>query len=328
LPSRGDILLYAISARRQVTWSWFSEVLEQIFVPTEQVGTEVKQVRSAVAGLGSLLGHWDIIADDQSTCIYIAPPTLALLPRPGLPSAVLCGSRSPDTIEAVKRAGRATGVAVCATAQDRVHPYAPARIEISADSHGQMDRFAAALTVGYQHEPAASALAVACGSVSDYVESLPWCTDADLNWPRRDFDPDRLCFVRRASGTSRDGLVLSSYEHPSGWTRQERLWRGNQSALAERDWGRFATLAERSIGVFSYDHSAGTVTGPAQVPLPSIPARALGLCSGQPPIHRRGDGLGLHVFTSVPEAVATTLARKLGQSFALLPTSEGKGGID
>jgi hypothetical protein len=317
-------LLFAISARRQLSWRSFSEVLDEIFVPDGRVGTDVKQVRSAVAALGSSLGHWDVIPEGQSASIYIAPPAFAVLPRPGLPTAVLCGSRSPDTLAVVTRAGKAAGVIVRQAAQEHLHSYAATRIEITADSHDPLERLADMLSIGYSHQPAASALAIACGSITDYVAFLPWCTDADLNWLRRDFDPEHLRFVSRPEGATRDGLVLSAYEHPSGWARQERLWRGDQSAIADRDWGRFAVLADRGINVYGYDHTVGTVSVPRQVPLPTIPARALGLCSGRPPRVEPGEGLGSNIYADVPAAIARTLAGKLGQHCDLL-ANQGDG---
>ena len=95
MSSRGDALLFAVAARRVLTWRSFTDVLDVIFVPDARVGADVKQVRSAVAALGSSLGHWDVVSDEQGTRVCVAPPILAALPRPGLPTAVLCGARSP-----------------------------------------------------------------------------------------------------------------------------------------------------------------------------------------------------------------------------------------
>lgn len=310
---RGDVLLFAIAARRQLSWPSFTEALDGIFVPDDRLGTDVKQVRSAVAALGGLLGHWDVVPDGQSARICIAPPVLATLPRPGLPTAVLCGSRSPDTLRAVERAGDRVGVTIRSAPQHYLNPYAPTRIEVSAESHEAIARLAADLNISYRVEPAAWALALASGSIADYIASLPWSAGSDLNWSRRDFDLERLRFVPVREGTPHDGLGLSAYEHPSGWGRQDRLWRGDQWAVVDRDWGRFAVLAERGVKVLQYGHPAGTLAGPRQIPLPGIPARALGLCSGRPPAFEGGDGFGRHVFGDVPAAIARAILTKLGQ---------------
>lgn len=313
-PSPGDILLFAVSARQRLAWRSFREVLEQIFVPDNRVGANLRQAQSAIAAIGSLLGHWEIIPEDGSASLSIAPPTLALLPRPGLPTAVLCGARSPDTIGALSRAAAAAGVSVRHLAQDQSHRYAPARIEVTADSRDRIGRLAESLHLFYQPQPAAASLAIRCGSLEEYRASLSWTTQADFDWPRRDFDPDSLRFIPHRGGSSENQVVLSTYEHPSGWTRQDRLWHGGRSALTRRDWARFLVLADRRVTVLTYDHSTGTFTVPRQLPLPSIPARALGLCSGRPPRFEPGLGLGTYVFTDVPAPVAEIVAAKLGQA--------------
>ncbi|MHB1953418.1 MAG: hypothetical protein ACYCOU_06675 [Sulfobacillus sp.] len=296
-----------------MNWHSFSELLNSIFVADPTVGMDVKQVRSVVAGLGSSLGHWDVLPDGQSASIYAAPPALARLPRPGSPTAVLCGSRSPDTLAAVTGEGGKVGVTVQWVPQDHLNPYAATRIEVSADYHESITRLADALKIRFRQEPAAWTLAHACGSIPGFIQSLSWSTEADLNWPRRDFDPERLRFVPRATTMERDGLVLSAYENPAGWARQDRLWKGNQFAIVDRDWGRYAVLADRNINILRFHHVEGTVAVPRQVPLPGIPARALGLCSGCPPRLEAGIGLGFHVYTDVPEAISKIIGAKMGQ---------------
>lgn len=314
MDSRGDLLLYAVTAGRELSWRAFGNALDALFVADERVAQDVKHVRSAVAALGDALGHWEVVPDGSSARICIAPPVIAALPQPGRPTAVLCGSRSPDTLEAVSRACRPNGVEVRAFGQSHLHPYAPSRIELTADSTEPIARAAHALQISFRPRPPAWALATACGAVGDYIASLPWSPDPELNWPRRDFEPELLRFVlvngRRDRGS---GLSLSAYEHPSGWERLDRLWRSGESAPIDRNWGRYAVLFDRGIKVMRFDHPRGVASVPVQVPLPRISARALALCSGRPPAIEPGEGLGSLAYSGVPARVFETLARKLGQ---------------
>lgn len=310
----GDALLFAVTARRRLSWRSFTDILDSIFVPDDSVASDVKQARSGVAALSASLGHWDVVSDGRTAGICIAPPALARLPVPGLPRAVLCGARSPDTLADLCQAARAVGVTVQASTQHQANRYAPTRIEVVGGSADALERFAVSVGVRYQGRPAAESLAIASGSVACYIESLEWCTEPDIDWIRRDFDPDELRLVTTAPGASRSGrLNLSAYQNPAGWARQDRLWRGESWAIAHRDWSRFAVLADRGRIVLAYSRTQGTLASPRQLPIPAIPARALALCSGKPPRYVPGPGLGTHVYGEVPASIAAVILEKLAQ---------------
>lgn len=310
---RGDAVLYAISARRQVSWQSFSAVVDAVYVPDERLGPDLPRARRNVALVGSALGHWDLVSDGNATRLFIAPPVLALLPRPGLPTAILCGSRSPDTRDAFAAAAASSSVRLRVVSQTSLHPFAPSRIEIVADSAMAFERLADSVHIEYRPEPAAWTIALSAGSVTDYVASANWSPSSELDWEREDFDPINLRFSRQRQDTGAH-LRLSSYEHPGGWTRRDILWRNGDSAFVDRDWARFAVLADYGSRVTRYDHARGTLSAPVQVPLPHVIMRAVALSSGQPPRWRPGTGLGTLVYGGVPLAVADVVMRKLGQS--------------
>jgi hypothetical protein len=312
--SRGDALLFAVSAKQRLSWSTFTEVLDAVFVPDQRIGSDVRDIRSTVAALGDSLAHWDVAPLNGSAQIIVSPPVLALLPRPGLPTAVLCGSRSPDTVVAVAAACRHAGADSRITPQGHLHPYAPAVIEVTGESTEILAAVATALNIHFGEAAPAWRLACACTSLTDYLASLTWSTGVELNWKRRDFDPDALYFARPPQSYRPEEMRLSEYVHPDGWAREDRLWRGDEFATVDRNWGRYAVLADRGNQVCHYDHRAGTFTFPRSVPLPKIAARAAGLCSGRPP--RIGDGQGWPVyqaFQGVSQGIAGALASKLGQ---------------
>jgi len=318
------MLLYAVSARRDAAWSSFSDAVDAIFTPDERVGGDVRHVRYAVATLGDSLGHWDVADDGSGSARMVAsPPVLAALPRCGLPAAILCGSRSPDTYSALAEAALAHAVSLVSRRQDGVQAYAPSRIEATAHTHAALAEFASALAVSFCPIPPAWSLACACGSLDGYLASLPWTHNAELNWPRRDFEPPRLRFVPATDPIPRDRLLLSAYTHPDGLAREDRLLRpSGESASVDRNWARYAVLADRGINVLAYDAHAGTVQVPRQVPLPKLAARALALCSGEPPRFAPGPGLGWLIFGRVPKQIFAILAAKLGQEPSPAPHDE------
>jgi hypothetical protein len=166
---------------------------------------------------------------------------------------------------------------------------------------------------------------MACGSVSGYLDTLEWSSEPDINWTRRDFDPEGLRLITVPEDAPRNGLTLSVYENPARWARQDRLWRGERWALADRDWARFAVLAERGRTIATYAHSSGTFSSPKQVPLPGIPARVLALCSGKPPRLSPGRGLGTHTYSDVPASIAVAVLEKLGQHGSVRSDDHGGG---
>jgi hypothetical protein len=311
--SPGDTVLYTVSSRRSVPWALFKVAVDAAFSPGRQQDTKMKYLRSDAAALGDSLGHWDNIAHDgRGSRICVAPPVLARLPWPGPPRAILCGSRSPDTVVDVAAACRSSGkVSARAVSQQTLNPYAPSRIELSSSADDGLAVLAAQLGITYAEGPPAWALAIACCTLTGHLASLEWEPDDHLDWPRRDFDPGRLAFgPPQQSDTA---LRLSTYEHPRGWTRFDRLWRDGEIARIDRAWARYAVLASAGIRVLRYNHRAGTVSVPRQVPLPRLVARSLALCSGQAPAPMPGGGLGHLVYCAVPQSVFEVIASKLGQ---------------
>lgn len=306
---RGDVLLYAVAAQRRLTWRTFSDALDTVFVPDERVGTNLRYARMAVASFGDALGHWDVGPEGEIT---IAPPVLARLPWPGRPRAVLCGSRSPDTLPALRAASRRTAD-IDTTSLDHVHPCTPTRVEVVADSVLELTAVADRLGIDSPAVAPAWALALFAGAIDTYIASLVWETGPELNWPRRDFDVDHLRLSAPTGAARQQGLSLSAYTHPQGWAWQDRLWRDGNYAVVDRSWGRYAVLAERRVPVLNYDRLTGRVTVPRQVPLPRVHARSLTLCSGQPPALVPGAGLGSLEYDGVPQSVFQALAARLGQ---------------
>lgn len=320
----GDTLLYALSDWKETSWpSYKKSFFELLKASRLEVALDsgMEQVFSPGPSLRVLesLGHCDVLFTAGQGRIYISPPVLALLPCAGLPRAILCGSRSPETIISLQDiVQRMKDCELVVENQQRRDLVAPSRIEVRAESQGSLFRIAEKLDVQIQDPPTAWLLIAASAGLHDYTESLTWTEIPELNWPRADFDDNLLKF--RPANDQREKR-LSAYRNPTSGISEYRLWNGIQNAIVDLDWARFAVLASAGKTVLYYDGRSGELRVPATVPLPKLLSRGLSLISGRAP--RRGDSgnslplLGRRMpvisFADIPPDVLETIRLKLGQ---------------
>lgn len=310
-----ECLLYAVSAKRDMPWSAFKAAADALLLPDPAVAPNIGRVRSLAASIGDGLGHWDILrTEGGATRICAAPPTLARLPWPGLPRAVLCGSRSPDTLTEIAAAAARPSVEI---RKRRFHPFAPTRFEVTARSEALLSAFAEEIGVYYTPDPPAWRLATASCGLHEYIQTLDWSPYSDLNWPCREFDSDRLAFgpitKQPRSEPDRSRPRLLSYQHPAGWARRNRLTWGGKMTPIDSSWGRFLVIAASGKQVLRVDKRSGTVRTPRTVPLPRLLGRALTLASGESGRTEPGPVCGDHIFAGVPASIIDVVVDKLAQ---------------
>jgi hypothetical protein len=330
MPDLGDVLLFALSAWRQMTWQGFRDAFDQLYERYARSGRGLPsepdrhERRRAVLALDAL-AHCDAIFAGDADDVFVAPPVLAALPTAGLPRAVLCGSRSPEAFRSLQAAATASShrVRIRVTSQSTAVPFAPSRVEVEADSDSAMHEFATQVGVVYESIPVSWSLAGISGSVDEYLAALEWSHRPDLSWPRSDFNPEALHFAAPRGDSS--PLLLSRYQDPVRGQFRYWLWKGDLSAPADPAWGRYAVLQLHRNDVLRYEPESGTLSVPSTVPLPRLLSRALTLCSGyaaramsQPADRQAPRILRYDVYRSVPPDVNRVCAEKLGQlnSFA------------
>jgi hypothetical protein len=319
----GDAVLFTLSAWRQCSWQKFRRTLDDLHIQSLSVSSDIAlqadaNIRLNAARTLDSLGHCEVTFGAEGN-VSVAPSVLAALPVAGLPRAVLCGSRSPETVAIMRSVARAKqSVQVTVTPQARSSPFAPARIEVQASTGAVLEQLAEDLGILYEAIPPAWSLASSSSSVETFLQSLTWLTRPDLTWTRVDFDPDHLRF-----GGHRDSgpLILARYQDPVRGRWVFRLWRENQSAdINDPSWGRYAVLAAFGRIVLGYDPMLGELGVPLGVPLPRLFSRAISLCSGfaasvTTPRHG-ADGSAIHSYHeyhSVPEDLYSACAKKIGQ---------------
>jgi hypothetical protein len=327
MSSDGNLLLYVLSAWKETRWPAFKKAFDQVYLlglrGSGDANEPTRYARFRAARLLDALGHCDLLFDSTGEgMVYVAPPTLAALPIPGLPRAVLCGSRSPDTIALLLRARTQAGGRIRVSEQPAGDgtALAPSRIEIQGQTHDALARFARDLGLVYAYPAPAWAICKLTRPLSDYLASLQWQPQPDINWERWDFDPQMERFAKGSSGLPAQ-LRLSRYADPSRPRLIHRLWRRSECADVDPLWGRFAVLSSAGKQILAYDETNGNLAVPESVPLPRLLARALTLCSGvapkpedvTPSLSSGGKGRRT-VYRGVPPDVLRTVAGKLAQT--------------
>lgn len=326
MSDRGDFLLYVISAWRQMSWPAFKRAFDTLYMrhlaSSASPQTPISRFRQRTVRLLDALGHLDVDFREGGGSVYAAPPLLARLPKAGLPEAVLCGARSPRTVSEILEARKARKRVLAVDIQAQENPYAsiPRHVIVKAESVEMLAELASELHIGFAEIPSAWALLQYSGSLQDYVETRKWSMQSEINWIRYDFDPMRLQF-RDPHDTASD-VRLSSYDDPVRLRPIHYLWRGDSSALVDRDWGRYAILNWCNKHVLVYDAHSSLFIVPSSAPLPRLIARCLALCSGRAPVFRTKQQLpidspeqnGFDAFISVPHDIAEMVASKLGQA--------------
>ena len=279
----GDIFLFTLSAWRQTPWRQFKQCFDELQrISAETAGYDPSETATghrwrAVREL-SALGHIDLELEPDSIQVHIAPPVLAALPGLGFPKAVLCGARSPNFMENLQAEAQSAGVQVLINPQSSASPFAPTRVELRAEDSTWIKTVADSVGVRYVETRPAHLLAQVSISLPEYLQRVMWTNDRELNWCCEDFDTGRLQF--RAPRENRPDQRLSRYRNPRNTIWHYRLWQNNQSAEVDQDWGRYAILATINQRVIQYSPDTRDAFVPLGAPLPTLLARAFGLCSG------------------------------------------------
>jgi hypothetical protein len=314
-----DKLLFILSKRQKTRWPVFREIFGALYADLSkkvQNSPSLTDLRIYTVRAFQTLGHIEVVFDEDGGYVYVAPPALVRLPKIGLPEFVLCGARSPETVADLVEVARHTRSDVEIEVDSRVL-IGPKRVVVKADTTAQVQQIASDLGIRFQLDPAAWRLANYSGSLVEYLDSRIWTYESDINWVRADFNPQALQFERRPL----EGRNLSRYQDPVRTIYRYFLWNSGKRAEVNLDWGRYAALNLAEVNVLSYNPQDGSFWVPVSTPLPPLLNRALGLCTGKPPvlikreperIHFQG-ALGFYKYEAIPHYIATLVAQKVSQ---------------
>ena len=315
-------LLVVISARGTMTWAQFFEAVGVLSVRRSDIRWEDGGTASRSCLLQSVhaLGHCDTYYEEGHTTIAIAPLSLCRLPRAGLPTAVLTGARRLQTRKSIEEAAdlRGDGVRVSFARYPGPLGLLPDSIFVESESGHAMASFGDDLRIPYIDTPPSWSLVNWCGTLLQLEEKLDYRIPKSLNHPRYDFSTVTLDFNR----TITDSLPrYTRYRNPTTGLPLHVFFRGELGAEVDLSWGRYLLLKSKGITVSAYDERRFRLCVPVKTPLPGIVARALCLCSGQPPIYlcsrslvRGIDCADWLMFNGVPPQIALPALSKVGQS--------------
>jgi hypothetical protein len=331
-------LLHILSARRELSWRNFKVIFESLYAPLRAGESKGNgewgssfALRRTSATLDAL-GHACFSFEEGRDRVYVAPTILALLPRAGLPEAVLCGARSPDTREQVAAVCNNLGAKLTWQEQTQRagNAFVPARVSVTASSLETLKQVAQDLAIRFSTSPPAWDLCQISPSLSEILSDAQIKASTTLDWRLKTYDVAALRWqdTSNASGqgefpADRGGLLC--YSHPRRQLRRH-YWAGGEDGSRpllpiDPDWGRYAALKARQKHVLVYDERSLFLAVPAGAPLPRVLGRAIALCSGFSPalLPRRvvswdhPEMREFAVYESVPPQIAQAVAEKLAQ---------------
>ena len=317
-----NTLLYIISAYGSMSWAQYIEAVDFLTRSCSGGLWDSRNIsgRNGLLQCFQALGHCDAPYERGGTVINVTPPTLSRLPRAGLPIAVLTGARSSRTRTWITEAAqkRKGTVQLIVERRPGLHGLLPDTFFIEAEAESTMLEFCEDLNILYTEIPPAWTLMNWCGTLTEYEETLDYRISQNLNWTRFDFNANSLAFIRTAS----DSLPrYSRYRNPITGLPKHVFYRDDLGAEVDLHWGRYLFLNSNGITVTAYDEKRFRLCVLVKVPLPTIVARTLCLCSGKSPVYRLQECLVQDLeyqdwlmFEDVAPQIAMAALSKVGQS--------------
>jgi hypothetical protein len=323
-----DRLLYVLTARPEISWSRWKEAFDVLHMMQRTESRTAltsgnRYDRNATARALDSLGHCELDFTGAGR-VAVAAPVLARLPSAGLPQAVLCGARSPQTLAQLETACAQTGCRMQVSPQRAAVNLLPLRVVVEADTVSGLEALAQELSIRCEAEPPAWNLLHFAGTLDTLLQGVKWQAEAPLNWWKKTFEPHRLEWTSAELATL-PPMVLLRYIHPRRQTKLHILVHDGQSTEIDLDWGRYAVLREAGLNVLVYHERSYNLAVPQSAPLPRLLARSLALCSGFAPsvldkkkaTWASPEGYGFDVYRSIPPQIACEVAKRLGQRLVM-----------
>lgn len=312
----GDLLLYVISTKREMSWPAFKRLFDSVAAREIVSYDNASIARSILLRHLDGLGHCELLSDTDELRIVATPTSLVRLPTAKC-LAVLSGSRSPDSLEILRKVGGNREVSIESTPHfGDLAPLLPEKVLLSAPTDTVMDNLAKILGIPFTSTPAGYNLACMSGTLAEIESSLQWKSVPELDWSPADFDPEYNCFVPK--GTDRRRVRLTRYLNPITNVFRYYMWNDEMCAPIDSYWGRYLAMQKSGYPVFYFDDERHLLALPKTLPLPRLVARAVTLCSGSAPRILRSKSknrnLDLAIYELVPRQIAELIAGKLGQA--------------
>ena len=333
-------LIFALSAKGEISFNVFKSILETLYYEKGFAQNDTiswsDTLRDTRRFLESL-GYCDVDYEDGK--VYACPPALVLLPRPGLPSAILTGTYTPDVLLKIAVFAKDNSdLCICDWLQ---HPqesvastFIPKTFCVTAESTEHLKSMATQAGIGIQiTAPAANLLLQFSNSSAEIYKRLRFIERTPPldpeGWNKKEFNISELRFS--SDNYFVENFRLAQYRQPNKrYELKFWLWNSNEYANVDLNWGRWLLLQQAKKNVMAYDYEKSQLLCPSSVPLPRLLARAMTLCAGimphqeklifendsfkrvKKPEEQRNAFL-FDVYDQVSMPVAVKLREKLGQ---------------
>jgi hypothetical protein len=311
-----EMMLHVATARGMLGWAAWREAYESITKNSDD-GTGLSP--SQGTRILDNLAHVELVAVNNDLKLAVAPAVLALLPRLGLPTAVLCGGRSPQTERKLRDAAGGNSARLITAPSSPERQMQPRSFFVEAENVSHLARTAESAGIQFAEAPPAWSLAYGTADMESYLSSLAWRHEPEPSLSASEFAPDSMRFD--TTQPKQTGCRLLRY-FPRRLPSYFELRDGEKAARTDRDWGLYAVLRAHGRNCLIHDIRGGLVAVPAAAPLPRLFGRVLSLCSGLAPAWlpatkaswKLPEPNGYHVYTGVPSSIAELVFLKLGQS--------------
>ena len=333
-------LIFALSAKGEISFNDFNSILETLYYDKGFAQNDTinwnDTLRDTRRFLESL-GYCDVDYDDGK--VYACPPAIVLLPRHGLPSAILTGTYTPSVVEELKDFEKKNSdVCICEWLkhpQERVvSEFIPKTFCITAERSEIIASLAEKACIDIQiSAPSASLLLQFSNCSAKIYRHLQFTERAQPldpeGWNKKEFNVSELRFS--SENYSVDNFRLAQYRQQNKrYFLKFWIWHNNKCAPVDLNWGRWLMLQKAKKNVMAYDYKNRQLFCPSSVPLPRLLARAMTLCSGTMPhqetlcyedtsfkrVVQQGElrqTYTFDVYDEVSQSMAVMLRNKLGQ---------------
>jgi hypothetical protein len=329
-------LIYAMSTKEKMRLSQFFEYFRASYRDNSSEFHESIDLRFQIVRVLDSLGYCEF--DFDNSMVYMCKPSLVLLPGYGLPKVLLVGARIPAFIEKLKKTVKKQDdkAFLHFYSQSHTNIRIPSSIYIEAINKNIIDEISREIGIEcYTEIPMSWVLANFSASISTIMNNLTFEERTEPNWKRRIFDLKNLSFFYQEKKEF-DGIKLVEYRNPVNQQLRHFLWNNQLAVEVERDWGRYLVLSYNNLNVILYDESTHKIVIPITIPLPSILARSVALCTGRAPINilvnqKKNDFTFFkhygQIYSGIDPITASMIATKLGQELIKSPFEFDERGI-
>ncbi len=335
---RGNLILQILSAKRNMKFQEFSEIIDSIenyekVWEMSKFQQSPKYIKQTSISFYDYLGYLDY--DYTLNKISINKPQFLIIPSEYSLKAILIGGHSKSFIDNLNESCIAHQINLEIVPQAKqleiyylpnLIRLTPANCKQSTEAWRKLQLVAEELNIEFKtlNKPILQPQIAQFG-LQDFSESIDgykkyvienkFVEKPNYEWARKVFDTNVLKFVK---DTCEIDKKLSLQEYYVRYQYTHILWLDNKSYEVDRNWGKFLLLSEKNRKVIYYNENTKELAIPKYVQLPRLIAESIMLLSGEVPYYKGvnidGNNLIYQFYQNVPKLFAQNLFKKFNQN--------------